>query len=216
MVHAVRAFAKAQHHKPMAIVKFDYRNAFNELFRKYLFKEIMTEAPSLFPMMQQAYRCPSNLFFGDTIIQSKRGTQQDDPCTSVAFCIALKRLTHSLSSILNAWFFDDGSIGGEFHTILSDIEKVFAFGEHSGLTLNTTKCEMFFINASTSEQNDMMEILNSLLPGIRLIDATSLQRNFPFEFTLFISLKNPIRSNFRIDHQLYVLTINSNRGGNHC
>lgn len=94
IVHAVRAFSEAQHHSPMAIVKFDYRNAFNEIFRKYFLQEIKLEAPSLFPMLQQAYRCPSDLFFGDTVIKSKRGTQQGDPCASVAFCIALKRLTH--------------------------------------------------------------------------------------------------------------------------
>lgn len=80
IVHAVRTFAVANHNIPMAIIKFDYRNAFNEIFRKFLLNEIKVEAPSLFPMMQQAYRCPSDLFFGDVVIQSKRGTQQGDPC----------------------------------------------------------------------------------------------------------------------------------------
>src|SRR5687768_12556382 len=76
IVHAVRAFSEANHQSPMAIVKFDYRNAFNELFRRYLLEEIKIHAPSLFPMLQQAYRCPSDLLFGDTVIQSKRGTKQ--------------------------------------------------------------------------------------------------------------------------------------------
>lgn len=126
----------------MAILKFDYRNAFNEIFRN----EIKIEAPSLFPMMKQAYRSPSDLYYGDVIIQSKRGTQQGDPCASVAFCIGLMRLTHSLSSILNTWFLDDGTIGDEFHVILNDIEKVLAFFDESGLSLNTAKCEVYFIN----------------------------------------------------------------------
>lgn len=175
IVHAVRTFALAEHNGPVAIVKFDYRNAFNELYRKYFLGEIKREAPSLFPMMQQAYRCPSDLFFGDIIIESKRGTQQGDPCASVAFCIALKRLTHSLSSDLNTWFFDDGTIGGNFHTILDDISRVLEFGEDSGLTLNPTKCELFFVNASPTEQNEMTDKLNQLLPGIKRIDATSFQ-----------------------------------------
>lgn len=123
IVHAVRAFTEAQHDTPMAIVKLDFKNAFNELFRKFLLKEIKDTAPSLYPMLYQAYGCPSRLFFGDVIIQSKRGTQQGDPCASAAFCIGLLRLTHSLSARLNAWFLDDGTIGDDIQTILDDLEK---------------------------------------------------------------------------------------------
>lgn len=47
IVHAVRAFAEAHHPNPMAILKFDYRNAFNELFRKFLLGEVKKEAETL-------------------------------------------------------------------------------------------------------------------------------------------------------------------------
>lgn len=175
IVHAVREFSMASHQSPIAVVKFDYKNAFNEMFRKFLLKEIRNEAPSLFPMMQQAYKDPSDLFYGNVVIQSKRGTQQGDPCASAAFCIGLKRITHVLSSMLNVWFFDDGTIGDEFNVILQDVEKVLAFCSESGLTLNPAKCEVFFINATESERNEMLGKLNLLLPGIKLIDAASFQ-----------------------------------------
>lgn len=175
IVHAVRAFAEADHSTPMAIIKFDYKNAFNELLRKFLLNGIKTEAPSLFPMMQQAYRFPSDLHYVDVIIQSKRGTQQGDPCASVAFCIALDQLTRSLVSRLNAWFLDDGTIGDEFTKILEDIEKVLEFCNVSGLTLNPSKCEVFFINTSPQEKSEMLHKLNQLLPGIKVIDASSFQ-----------------------------------------
>lgn len=108
IVHAVRAYSEASHEHPKAIVKFDFRNAFNEMFRKHLLAEVKTVA---FPMLQQAYRCPSNLFFGDVIIQSKRGAQQGDPCAPAAFSIGLMPLTHSLAAELNSWFLDEGAIG---------------------------------------------------------------------------------------------------------
>ena len=126
-------------------------------------------------MMQQAYRCPSNLHYGDVIIKSKRGTQQGDPCASVAFCIGMKRLTHALSSVLNAWFMDDGTIGDNFDVILKDVEKVLAFAEESGLTLNTAKCEVFFVNTPDSDRVEMLRKLNSLLPGIKELDMSSFQ-----------------------------------------
>ena len=126
-------------------------------------------------MMQQAYRCPSELYYGDITIQSQRGTQQGDPCASAAFCIALNRLTQSLSSILNAWFLDDGIIGDEFDKILLDIEKVVAFFNESGLSLNTAKCEVFFLSTPPEAQAEMMRKLNQILPGIKVIDASSFQ-----------------------------------------
>ncbi len=93
---------------------------------------------------QNKYERPSNLHYGESIIKSEKGAQQGDPCAPVAFCIGLRRLTHSLESRLNAWFLDDGTIGDEFPVILRDIERVTAFYDESGLTLNPAKCEVFF------------------------------------------------------------------------
>lgn len=140
IIHAIRTLVHTQHLKALAIVKFDFQNAFNEMKRKYLLEEIKNEAPLLFPMMQQAYRYPSNLYYGDIVISSQCGVQQGDPCGSPAFCIGLKRLSHSLASRFNTWFQDDGTIGDEFNVILSDIKKVLQFFEISGISLNATKC----------------------------------------------------------------------------
>lgn len=175
IVHVVRAFALANHCSPMVILKFDYRNAFNEILLRHLLNEIKKVAPSLFPMMQQAYKYPSDLHYGEIIIESRRGAQQGDPCASVGFCIGLKRLTHSIESLLNAWFSDDGTIGGEFHTDLTDVEKVLAFCNVSGLSLNSAKCEAFFINTPDLDRTEMMKKLDALLPGIKLLDASTFQ-----------------------------------------
>ena len=59
IVHAARSFSLTQHDTAMAIVKFDFRNAFNELFRKLLLSEVKEIAPSLYPMLRQAYSCSS-------------------------------------------------------------------------------------------------------------------------------------------------------------
>ncbi len=175
IVHAVRAYAKANHAAPTAIIKFDFSNAFNEIFRNFLLNEIKTTAPSLFPMLKQAYRRPSSLFFGDAIILSKRGTQQGDPCAPAAFSIALRPLTHSLRSKLNSWFLDDGTIGDVFNVLLEDIRRVLAFSIESGLSLNPAKCEIYFINAPPEAKENMLDELNQLLPGIKVLDNSSFR-----------------------------------------
>lgn len=81
----------------------------------------------------------------------------------------------NLASRLNAWFLDDGTIGDEFNILLEDIDKVLEFCNESGLTLNSSKCEVFFINTSPEAQTEMMQKLNRLLPGIKVIDAASFQ-----------------------------------------
>lgn len=50
-----------------------------------------------------------------------------------------------------------------------------AFFNESGLSLNTAKCEVFFINTSAEAQSEMLQKLNRILPGIKVIDASSFQ-----------------------------------------
>lgn len=152
LVHAVRAFAKAEHSKPKAIVKFDFINAFDMLFRKFLLNEVKEFCPEIFAMLQQCYSCFSNLYYDLEIILSKRGVQQGDPLGPPAFCIGILKLTHSLLSKLNGWYLDDGT-GDELSIILEDINKVLSFCTKSGLSLNFDKCEVFFVGASLAEEN---------------------------------------------------------------
>jgi len=54
LVHDVRRFCTADHDGPMALVKFDFSNAFNMLFRKFMLGEVKEICPELFPLLQQA------------------------------------------------------------------------------------------------------------------------------------------------------------------
>lgn len=175
LIHAVRCFAKADHAKPMAIIKFDFKNAFNMMFRKYLLTEVKEISPEIFPMIQQAYSSFSNLFYDEDIILSKRGVQQGDPLGPPGFCIGIMKMTHSLFSRLNGWYLDDGTIGDELSVLLTDIKKVLQFCEVSGMSLNPDKCEVFFVNASAEEETEMYSEISNLLPGIRIVDESSFE-----------------------------------------
>lgn len=102
IIHAVRCLVESDRVGPMAIIKLDYKNAFNMLFRKHLLTEVRNICPELYPMLQQAYRCPSYLHYMQELIMSKRGVQQGDPLGPLSFCIGIMKLTHSLSSRLNS------------------------------------------------------------------------------------------------------------------
>lgn len=175
IIHAVRCVAETNHNGPMAFIKLDFKNAFNMLFRKFMLNEVKEVCPELFPMLQQAYRCPSYLFYMQTMIMSKRGVQQGDPLGPLSFCIGIMKLTHSLSSKLNCWYLDDGTLCDNFCTLLTDIRRTLEFCKESGLCLNTSKCEIYFQNATQSEEDNMYSAISDLLPGIRKMNDTTFE-----------------------------------------
>src|ERR1700744_3342507 len=175
LVHAIRRFCTAAHGEPMVLVKFDFKNAFNMLFRKFMLGEVKDICPELLPLLQQSYRLPSNLYFIDEHLFSKRGYQQGDPLGPPGFCIGIMRMTHSLLSRLNGWYLDDGTIGDVLPTVLGDIKKVLSFCDISGLSLNANKCEVFFVNASAENEARMYADISALLPGIKSVDESSLE-----------------------------------------
>lgn len=175
LIHAVRCFCKADHEGPLALVKFDFGNAFNMLFRKFMLGEVKDICPELLPLLQQAYRLFSNLYYLDEALLSKRGFQQGDPLGPPGFCIGIMRMTHSLSSRLNGWYLDDGTIADVLSVVLDDIRKILDFCDLSGLPLNTKKCEVFFVNASEEDEANMYAEISALLPGIKKVDESSLE-----------------------------------------
>jgi len=117
-------------------------------------------------MIRQAYGHFTNLIYDEEIILSKRGVRQVDPLGPPAFCIGMLKLTHSLISRLNGWYLDDGTIGDELDSLLRDIQRILEFCESSGMELNSSKCELFFVNASKEEEDHSYDKISKLLPGI--------------------------------------------------
>lgn len=125
-------------------------------------------------MMSQAYGSFTNLYFNHKVILSRRGVHQGDPLAPAGFCIGTSKLVHSLSSRLNAWYLDDGTNGDKFKTIMEDIELIKDFREVSGLSLNPSKCEVLFINATKKQKDAMYAVISEKLPGVRLMEEIDL------------------------------------------
>jgi hypothetical protein len=52
------------------------------------------------------------------------------------------KLARSMTSELNLWYLDDGTIGGESRDLLQDLDTVRRVGATFGLLLNENKCEI--------------------------------------------------------------------------
>lgn len=136
-VHAVRLFLN----DPDAeiIIKVDVANALNSAARDVMLRKVKESIPALYPFFHQCYAKESYLCFGEDIILSKTGCQQGDPAGPGLFSLVINNSIKSLTSKLNVWFLDDGTIGGHTDTVLSDVGKILKEFNDLGLSLLNVK-----------------------------------------------------------------------------
>ncbi|GAU96968.1 hypothetical protein RvY_08332-1 [Ramazzottius varieornatus] len=147
-VHAVRCFLEEGRDESQVLLKLDSKNAFSTIHREVLLRVIRDSLPKYFPFAWQSYRYPSKLLFGQRTLESARGVQQGDPLGPLLFCVLIQKLT----SPLNVWYLNDGTIGGKIETVLSDLQVVISEGWKLGLELNSAKCELFCFGGSALER----------------------------------------------------------------
>ena len=73
------------------------------------------------------------------------------------FCLVIRELTKSLVSPFNVWYLDDGTVGGDVDSVLSDLQIVVSEGSKLGLEFNTAKCEMFVFDGEADARNSIRE-----------------------------------------------------------
>ena len=128
-------------------VKWDFKNAFNEIDRTKMLSACASLVPELFPFAYWCYQMESMLFYGSDcrIIPSACGTQQGDPLGPLLFCLLLHHflLLHHPSSRLvkNDWYMDDGVTGGSVSDNIALWNSFVQYGPSFGLWLNDKKCE---------------------------------------------------------------------------
>ncbi|XP_069181539.1 uncharacterized protein [Procambarus clarkii] len=80
--------------------------------------------------------------------------------------MAVKEVTSRLTSELNIWFLDDGTLAGTQESLLEDLQLVKSKGEELGLTLNPLKCEII------SSSQPTIDAVRTILPGAQVIAPT--------------------------------------------
>lgn len=132
-------------------------------------KPILTNFPELFYLIDQCYRHPSLLAYGDVFIDSAEGVQQGDPLGPLLFCLAVMPITKRLSSNLNLWYLDDVLLAGDPDTVLSDLSIVLSLSAEIGLSVNTNKCEVFALSSSDDVSESFYHNFDSIAPGISVM-----------------------------------------------
>ena len=72
-----------------AMLKLDFRNAFNSVRRDKVLEAVRNLAPDVYPLAHSSYSTSSSLLWGDKVIQSHEGVQQGDPLGPLLFCLAI-------------------------------------------------------------------------------------------------------------------------------
>ena len=157
-IHAARYYLHhlTPHH---AVVKLDFRNAFNSVRRDNMLNAVLDLAPELFHFVHSVYSSPSNLYWGDKIIHSEEGVQQGDPLGPLLFCLTIFRIQERLESELPLLYLDDITLGGSLDQIKHDLRVIEEESSALGLDLNPEKSEIICSDPQT------ITSLLSLIPG---------------------------------------------------
>lgn len=150
-------------------LKIDFKNAFNMIHRDHMLHTVAEHTPELFPFINQCYKEPSYLMFGDNVISSARGVQQGDPLGPALFCLSIENLSRSLSTEYNCWYLDDGSIGDTIDNVLNNFDIIIKRSSEVGLEVNFNKCELFSTNPYILEATSKFK---HLIPSILLVDKS--------------------------------------------
>jgi hypothetical protein len=139
------------------ILKIDFKNAFNCIHRNVFLKEVSSVCPTIYNYVQESYKSDSILQFIDNNIISEEGVQQGDPLGPLLFCLAIQPIIRKMKSPMNIWYLDDGTLGGDLQTVLSDFHTLLSESANIGLEVNISKCEIF---GEHIDQNHLVEHKN--------------------------------------------------------
>lgn len=99
--------------RTLSILNFELK------FVKFLKKNVQV----CFHLFHNAKVTKSFLCYGQNIIMSEEGVQQGDPFGPLLFCLVIQPIINNITSPVNAWYLDYGSVGGAFDSVLEDLKK---------------------------------------------------------------------------------------------
>jgi len=138
----------------MALLKIDFRNAFNLIDRDVFVKAACEMFPGLSQWTQWCYGNPSLLLFDhEHVFYSLCGVQQGDPLGPLYFCCGLAALVtkiQQLGPVYNKWYMDDGGIIASVDVLQKVWELLSNEGPPLGLHLNPSKCEWSWLDSNCS------------------------------------------------------------------
>jgi hypothetical protein len=151
VAHSLRDVLSKHKDSDMALLKIDFKNAFNLMERDVFVKASAAMFPGLERWTRWCYtQSPLLIYDHARVFQSDCGVQQGDPLGPLYFCCGLQSLVDRIAALCptyQKWYMDDGGIIGSVELLTKVWEILKTEGPPLGLHLNPTKCEWSWLNA---------------------------------------------------------------------
>lgn len=190
-VHAAQTFLENNRDDDnVATVLFDFKNAYNNVFRELMLQAFKKHFPELYNWVKFRYgqEGACDLFLGEFLIKNSEGGQQGCPLAGIGFCLVLNELLDEMEShgialalVLQLWYMDDGLLAGAHSELSMAIEFIKVQGEKKGMFLNLSKCVVFHSRANTAVWDTFYppEMIRVVGGGIKYLGALiSLERDY--------------------------------------
>jgi len=101
--------------------------------------------------------------------------QQGDPLGPALFALAIHEVTSKIKADLNIWYLDDGCIGGDPQTLLTNATMIRDSLSSIGLEINNSKCELLLINHTDINKPQTSKVFQDQFPSLSIPDPTHWQ-----------------------------------------
>ena len=145
VAHSLRDVLHRHRDSDLALLKIDFKNAFNLLSREAFVQASSEMFPGLERWTWWCYNKPPLLIYNhENAFFSESGVQQGDPLGPLYFCCGLQSLIDQIAAlhpVHQKWYMDDGGIVGSVELLKKVWEILEVGGAPLGLVLNPQKCE---------------------------------------------------------------------------
>ena len=157
------------------MLKVDFRNALNTIRRDVVIRKVESIVPQALPLVWQSYSEASFLFHGSDTLMSEEGVQQGDPLGPTLFSLAIQDIVERCQSEYNVWYLDDGTIAGEYETVLEDFKMIMSAERETGVSISPAKCELIIIDEANERHGAITEEFRRIAPQIDIVDKADLR-----------------------------------------
>lgn len=150
VAHSLRQVLSLKRGSGLALLKIDFKNAFNLIERSAFVPDVARMFPGLSRWTYWCYSSPSLLLYDHSRpFFSQSGVQQGDPLGPLYFCCGIASIVEaieSLAPVYNKWYMDDGGIVATPEVLSQVWEAINRFGPGIGIFLNPEKCEWSWLD----------------------------------------------------------------------
>jgi len=111
-----------------------------------------------------------SFFHGNFSLESATGVQQSDPLGPALFTLAIHEVTSKIKADLNIWYLDDGYIGGDPQTMLTNATMIRDSLSLISLEINNSKCELLLINHTDINKPQTSKLFQDQFPSLSIPD----------------------------------------------